>query len=148
MSMKKYSASDPYDYYGKYEIRDHYRDEIRYDPRQREMSFLMGRYGIKVTETKQQYERRALDVNSFNTALSDIHVSRETVITLEIKERNLERLAYNYLEMQRCTDEFGRIKTELNQEAQLRSKFPAVAKAYENYQMVLALMGHTKEKDK
>jgi hypothetical protein len=101
-----------------------------------------------VTETKQQYERRALDVNSFNTALSDIHVSRETVITLEIKERNLERLAYNYLEMQRCTDEFGRIKTELNQEAQLRSKFPAVAKAYENYQMVLALMGHTKEKDK
>ena len=147
MSMKKYNDFN----YRKdelYHYNLHYYNDLRYDPQQRNKSYLLSRFKIKVTTIKEQYEKMSIDASPFDAHFSDMHINRETVVTLEIKESDLDRLSCNYIDMERYAQELDRIETKLNQEAQLRSKFPAVAKAYENYQMVLALMGHTKETDK
>jgi hypothetical protein len=140
MTMKKNSMSS----HGSYTIKDLY-----YDNHMHETKSLIDRYRIKVIESKEQYQPEyRMQHLQFPLLLDDdpISVSYGKVLTIEIKESDFEKLSSNHYEMQSCARALHKIENELNYEATLRSKFPAVAIAYENYQTALALVGYTKEK--
>ena len=136
--------------YGDYEIQNAHRYNYSSYPFSVDVNLLFRRYDFKVVETKMRYVSQNQPPWKINDAgrLVDMPISKKEVVVLEIDVQNFEKLSSHYTDLIDYADRLDRIKYKLNQEEKLRSKFPAVAKAYENYQMMLALMGHSKEKTK
>ena len=83
------------------------------------------------------------DYNKFQQEY--LTVDTETLYTVEIAESELERIAefesrvFNNLKQRGHYDLFGVLMEQKEQEQYLRSKYPAVRKAYEQYSLMLKL---------
>lgn len=114
-------------------------------------------HGIKVIDNnKRAYKFNKLNTAYFTdpTSLDNVYqtISYETepLLTIEISASELEKIAnfeqqvFNNLKTQGHYDLFNTMIAQKQLEKQIRSEYPAVQKAYENYSLVLKLASEGK----
>lgn len=105
-----------------------------------------------VDSSKRAYKHTRSNVALFNYAddYNKFHqeyqtFETETLYTIEISESELDRVAefenqvFNNMKQRGHYDLFGVLMDQKEQEQRLRSKYPAVKKAYEQYSLMLKL---------
>ena len=110
-------------------------------------------HNIRVIDSnKRAYKHTRANVNLFrypddyNKFLQEyLTVDTETLYTVEVSESELERIAnfeaqvFNNMKQRGHYDLFGVLMEQKEQEQYLRTKYPAVKKAYEQYSLMLKL---------
>lgn len=110
-------------------------------------------HNMRVIDTgKRAYKHTRANVALFNYAddYNKFHqeyqtFETETLYTIEISESELDRVAefesqvFNNMKQRGHYDLFGVLMDQKEQEQRLRSKYPAVKKAYEQYSLMLKL---------
>lgn len=105
-----------------------------------------------IDSNKRAYKHTRSNVALFNYAddYNKFHqeyqtFETETLYTVEISESELDRIAefesqvFNNMKQKGHYDLFGVLMDQKEQEQRLRSKYPAVKKAYEQYSLMLKL---------
>ena len=110
-------------------------------------------HGMRLIDSnKRAYKHTRANVALFNYAddynkfLQEYQTfETETLYTIEIAESELDRIAefenqvFNNMKQKGHYDLFGVLMDQKEQEQRLRSKYPAVKKAYEQYSLMLKL---------
>jgi len=110
-------------------------------------------HGIRVIDSsKRAHKHTKANVSLFryaddyNKFLNEpIHFETETLYTVEIAESELKRIAefesqvFNHMKSKGHYNMFETLMEQKEQEQQLRNKYPAVRKAYEQYSLMLKL---------
>jgi hypothetical protein len=111
------------------------------------------RHAVRVIdENKRAHKCTKMDTKFFNYAhdynladVSPIVFETEKLYTVEISESELERVAnfeaevFNHMGQKGHYNMFETLMEQKEQEKLLRSKYPAVKKAYEHYSLILKL---------
>lgn len=105
-----------------------------------------------IDSNKRAYKHTRSNVALFNYAddYNKFHqeyqtFETETLYTVEVSESELDRIAefesqvFNNMKQKGHYDLFGVLMDQKEQEQRLRSKYPAVKKAYEQYSLMLKL---------
>jgi DNA repair ATPase RecN len=119
----------------------------------RTMQNFCNEHGIRVINSDKRAHKHtkvnvalfhyAYDYNKFQQDY--ITFETETLYTVEISESELERIAefesqvFNHMKSKGHYNMFETLMEQKEQEQQLRNKYPAVRKAYEQYSLMLKL---------
>lgn len=134
----------PYFYNDRIYPNEYYREE----PREYVEERFRKKYTLRVETSKRYYRQRAVPVR-YTDWLQDggpvpFHqeVERESLLKIYISREDYDKLLEKerYMEdLESEVKDLDKLRRQVYEEASLRSKNPAVQKAYEKYQMLLEL---------
>lgn len=99
----------------------------------------------KISGMNMKYFQFAEDYNKVVNDLTYLNLETEPLYTVEISESELEKIAefesqvFNHLKNQGHFNFFGHLMEQKEKEKELKNRYPAVQKAYEQYSLLLKL---------
>lgn len=134
----------PKDFYNQYYTKDYYQSE----PWEVAEERFRKRFQLHVEKSKRHYRHRPVPISYRSWSEANIPIpfeqemQRESLLKVYISEEHYEYLVkreQQLEELERENHRFRKIERDTIDEMSVRTKNPAVQKAYEKYQMLLRL---------